>query len=62
MFELQAKKQSISLHLEYASDSPVLINSDESRLKQVIINLLGNAFKFTLKGSITLRVRSISKR
>ena len=35
--------------------------SDPKRIKQIIINLLGNAFKFTLKGSIKVQITSNRK-
>ena len=45
--------------LDIAPDQPREIISDPLRLQQVMINLLGNAVKFTEKGSITLRIRLI---
>jgi signal transduction histidine kinase len=46
------------LSFECAATVPQFIKADENKLRQVLINLLGNAIKFTKKGSITLRVRS----
>ena len=53
-----AKKKNINLFLEYESSAQQEISNDENRIKQIIINLIGNAFKFTLEGSIILKVQS----
>ncbi len=44
--------------LEKNDDVPRYIASDEGKLRQVLINLLGNALKYTETGGVTLRVRS----
>lgn len=42
--------------LEYPENIEYIINSDKGRIKQILINLLGNAFKFTYQGAITLSI------
>ncbi len=56
MFSLKAKSQGLAFNIQKTSDVPSYIQSDEMKLRQVLINLLSNAFKFTEKGSVSLRV------
>lgn len=58
MFRQKAEAKGLQLNLEMASQVPQYISADLNKLRQVLINLLGNAIKFTQKGSITLRVAS----
>ena len=57
---LQLKAESKGLQLVFACDPvvPQYIRTDEGKLRQVLINLLGNAIKFTQEGRVTLRVSS----
>ena len=56
-----AEAKGLALSIETAPDmSPVLI-ADRTRLRQILLNLLGNAAKFTSQGQITLRLRSVEK-
>jgi PAS domain S-box-containing protein len=56
MFRLRARQKGLCLTFERAADIPQFICTDQNKLRQILINLLGNAVKFTEKGSITLRV------
>ncbi|MCA9981901.1 MAG: response regulator, partial [Anaerolineales bacterium] len=56
MFQLRAESSGVSLMVSQASDVPAYITADEGKLRQILINLLGNSLKFTKEGGISLRV------
>ncbi len=56
MFILRANAKGIDFVIEY-DDLPRYIHSDESKIRQIAINLLGNAVKFTANGGITWRLK-----
>ncbi|HBB30575.1 MAG TPA: hybrid sensor histidine kinase/response regulator, partial [Cyanobacteria bacterium UBA9273] len=60
MFQLQANQKGINLQVNLSPEVPQYIRTDERKLRQVLINLLGNAIKFTQKGSISVRVSALS--
>ncbi|MEM8614513.1 MAG: PAS domain S-box protein [Cyanobacteria bacterium P01_H01_bin.105] len=57
MLKLKAKSKGLQLRFERAPTVPQYVITDEGKLRQVLINLLGNAIKFTEQGSIVLRSR-----
>jgi signal transduction histidine kinase/DNA-binding response OmpR family regulator len=59
MFRLKAESKGLQLIFDLSPDLPRYIRTDESKLRQVLVNLLGNAIKFTQAGSVTLRVSSV---
>jgi len=58
MVGLRARDKGLELIVDRAPDVPQYVRTDEGKLRQVLINLLGNAVKFTKEGGVTLRVRS----
>jgi CheY-like chemotaxis protein len=56
MMVLKAQSKSLALNLEISPDVPEWVNSDQRKFRQIVINLLGNAIKFTDRGHITLRL------
>jgi len=57
MFRLKAGQKNLNLLFEVAQDVPRCITADESKLRQVFINLIGNALKFTGKGGVKISAK-----
>jgi two-component system sensor histidine kinase RpfC len=56
MFESQAQQKSIRIFLDISPSVAPLIRSDAQRLRQVLVNLVGNAVKFTHQGRVFVRI------
>jgi signal transduction histidine kinase/CheY-like chemotaxis protein/purine-cytosine permease-like protein len=56
MFSLQAREKGIDFAFDQATPLPEYVFTDEKRLRQILINLISNAIKFTDKGTVTMRL------
>jgi len=61
MFFPQANAKGLPLHVRFTPDTAFALHGDALHLVQVLINLLGNAIKFTDKGSVELRISTVQQ-
>ena len=55
---VRSDEKGLELLCEIAADVPEVVNGDSSRLRQVVLNLVGNAIKFTSEGEVALHVQT----
>lgn len=60
MLQLRASSKGLALAITHTDNVPRYLHSDEKKLRQVLINLLGNAIKFTEAGHVQLAVQRIT--
>jgi len=56
MMRMRATEKGLQLELDQSSACPRFIRGDEARLRQVLVNLVSNAVKFTEQGQVTIRL------
>jgi PAS domain S-box-containing protein len=56
MMQIRAQEKGLRLLLDQSSEFPRYIKSDEARIRQILINLINNALKFTEQGGVTVRL------
>ncbi|NEQ53307.1 MAG: response regulator, partial [Leptolyngbya sp. SIO3F4] len=61
IIRIRAEQKSLHFQTEFSADLPKIVHIDEKRLRQILLNLLGNAVKFTDHGSIVFTVNRLTQ-
>ncbi|MBF0111602.1 MAG: response regulator [Desulfamplus sp.] len=60
MLKIKASEKGLNLVCDIADDIPCSLKGDPNRLRQIILNLLNNAIKFTPTGDITIKIQQVT--
>ena len=61
LMKLRADEKRISLDLKIDPNTPIQVIGDPTRIEQILLNLIGNAIKFTNKGSVQVTIKQLSE-
>jgi PAS domain S-box-containing protein len=61
LMKLRADEKGISLDLEIEPNTPIQVIGDPTRVEQILLNLIGNAIKFTNKGSVQITLKQLTE-
>jgi len=61
MFKIRTDEKGLDMEFDIAAKVPRFVSTDEARLRQILVNLLGNAIKFTEKGGIRIQIDTAKK-
>ncbi|MCD0487981.1 response regulator [Pedobacter sp. MC2016-14] len=62
LLKIRAKEKGLEMIIDLDKDLPLMVMADSLRLNQILMNLIGNAIKFTTEGSVTLKVEILDRK